>query len=389
MKKIIAMLFIMGIMCSQIASATKLEEAYENSSTNAVKLNSQNAILYDKTYQTVLYEKRAHERVPNASTTKMLTAIVAYENANIEDLVPISKKAANTTGSVIGLKSGDIITLGDLIKGLLVRSGNDTAIAIAEFVGGDVEQFAEMLNQKAKEMGLQNTHFVTPHGLDAEEHYSSAYDLVKIAEYLLNIDYLANIVKQQIITIQVNHQSRNLTTTNEMLALYDGANGVKTGYTANAGRCLVTSCTKEGRTLIAVVLGCGTKGQRTSDSKTLLNYGFQQFELVDICQKMQKKFVIFVDKSQDKQYQLIIDKSIFLPIEKESQANIHYQYFVPSRLEAPIYPNTKIGSIKIYLNQTLLRELEIYSPCLIHKKGVLNYMEEILLKSRKNMEISL
>lgn len=121
--------------------------------------------------------------------------------------------------------------MGDLIKALLVRSGNDAAIAIAEYIGGSVENFCQMMNEKAKIMGLENTNFVTPHGLDNENHYSTAYDLVKMAEYLLDIEYLANIVKERSVTIKINENSRILGTTNEMLSIYEGADGIKTGFT--------------------------------------------------------------------------------------------------------------------------------------------------------------
>lgn len=191
-------------------------ESYEISvvetvaSNNKLILNSKNAILYDNTYDKILYEKNAYDRVANASTTKILTAIVAYENGNLEKIVTISQNAASTGGSGINLRTGDKISLNDLIKGLLIRSGNDAAVAIAEEIGGSVESFCKMMNKKAIEMGLKNTHFVTPHGLDKENHYSTAYDLAKMAEYLLNIEYLADIVKEKSVTIKINENSRIL-----------------------------------------------------------------------------------------------------------------------------------------------------------------------------------
>lgn len=191
---------------------TKIDEIelVEAVSSSNLVFNAKNVILYDKTYGQILYEKEAHEKVANASTTKMLTAIVAYEKGNMEDIVVVSKKAAIVGGSEINLRSGDKITLGDLIKGLLVHSGNDAAISIAEYIGGNVENFCDMMNFKANELKLKNTHFTTPHGLDAENHYSSAYDLAKIAEYLLDIEYLANIVKEKSVNIEINENIRIL-----------------------------------------------------------------------------------------------------------------------------------------------------------------------------------
>ena len=224
-----------------------LEMIETASNSESLILNSKNAILYDNTYNQVLYEKNAYDRVPNASTTKVLTAIVAYEKGNLSDIVTVSKNAANVGGSGINLRSGDKITLEDLIKGLLVRSGNDSAVAIAEHVGGSVEKFCEIMNSKAKEIGLKDTNFVTPHGLDKENHYSTAYDLAKMSEYLLEIDVLKNIVNQKNVAIKINNHSVTLGTTNELLSFYEGADGVKTGFTGNAGRCLITSATRNGR----------------------------------------------------------------------------------------------------------------------------------------------
>lgn len=262
LKRTIILIFIISILGAEVfAFYDEVAEAeYEldlietvASSENLI-LNSKNAILYDNTYDQILYEKNAYDRVPNASTTKVLTAIVAYEKGNLKDIVTVSKNAAAIGGSGINLRTDDKITLEDLIKGLLVHSGNDAAVAIAEHIGGTVENFCTMMNQKAKEMGLTNTNFVTPHGLDRDNHYSTAYDLVKMSEYLLNIEFLANIVKERSVTLKVNEQSKIIGTTNEMLSFYEGADGVKTGFTGDAGRCLITSATRDGRQLISVVL---------------------------------------------------------------------------------------------------------------------------------------
>ena len=365
-----------------------MEIMSESSATGELTLNATNAILYDMTYETILYEKKAYEKVPNASTTKMLTAIVAYENATVNDIVTVGKNAVNTGGSVIGLRSGDRVSLDDLLKGMLIHSGNDAAVAIAEYIGGDVDNFCAILNQKANEIGLQSTNFVTPHGLDAENHYSSAYDLAKMAEYLLKIDYLANIVKLKTANIQINNQTRIITTTNEMLSLYEGTNGVKTGFTGNAGRCLVTSCTQNNRTLISVVLGCGTKGQRTSDSQKLLNYGFQEFDIIDICENMRKEFIIHVNKGKNPYYQIRIEKSIFMPIKRKNKNELSYQYQINTELQAPVISNTPIGSITVLLENTTLCIIHVNVPELIPQKSFLDYISGFLFENSRYFEIN-
>ena len=350
--------------------------------------NSKNAILYDNTYDQILYEKNAYERVPNASTTKVLTAIVAYENGNMKDIITVSKQAASVGGSGINLRTGDKISLEDLIKGLLVHSGNDAAVAIAEHIGGSVENFCQMMNQKAKKMGLLNTNFVTPHGLDKENHYSTAYDLVKMSEYLLNIDFLANIVKERSVTLKINDQSRIIGTTNEMLSFYEGTDGVKTGFTGDAGRCLITSATRNGRQLISVVLGCGTK-QRTSDSVKLLNFGFDNYEMVDICKNMRKEFDVNVEKGKASGYKVVLNGEIVMPVSKKDKDKITYEYDIKKDLKAPVKSGENIGKVYVLIGDEILKVININLPETIEKKDIWDYFNYFLKVNIKNYEIKL
>ena len=272
---------------------------------------------------------------------------------------------------------------------MLIHSGNDAAVAIAEYIGGSVENFCNMMNEKAYGMGLENTHFVTPHGLDKEEHYSSAYDLVKMAEYLLDIEYLSNIVKERLATIKVNENSRIFSTTNEMLSFYEGADGVKTGFTGDAGRCLVASATRDGRQLISVVLGCGNKKQRTEDSVKLLNYGFENYELIDICENMKKEFKVKIEKGKADNYKIILNGSIKMPILKNKKNDITYKYEIFENLRAPIKKEEVIGNICIYLDDTLIKKISINIPQSIEKKRMWDYFRKITSLKTKNYEIHL
>ena len=175
-----------------------------------VKLNSRAAIVLERNSQTVLYEKNSDSPRPMASTTKIMTCIIVLQNADLRKIVTISKKAANVGGSKIGLKTGDKITIHDLLFGLMLKSGNDAAVALAEEVGGNVENFAEMMNNKAKELGLVNTHFVTPHGLDASEHYTTAKELALLTNYALNIPKFKEIVGIKSYNLTINNQSRTI-----------------------------------------------------------------------------------------------------------------------------------------------------------------------------------
>ena len=200
-----------------------------------------------------------------ASTTKIMTATIIIENCNLNETVEISKKSAGTGGSRLGLKAGDKITIRDLLYGLMMRSGNDSAVALAEYAGGSIEGFAEKMNQKASDLGLNNTHFETPHGLDSDEHYTTAYELALLSNYALNNKIFAQIVGTKEYTITINGYPKQLSNTNELLGNLDGVYGIKTGFTNGANRCLVTACKRNNMDIICVVLGADTKNFRTQD----------------------------------------------------------------------------------------------------------------------------
>ena len=180
------------------------------------KINSRSAVVYDRKSKKVIWGKKENERRPMASTTKIMTAIVVLENANLNDTVIVSKKAAGTGGSRLGLKTGDKITINNLLYGLLLVSGNDAAVALAEHVSGSLEAFAEKMNQKAEEMKLEDTHFIVPHGLDMENHYTTALELAEMADYAMNNKKFAEIVATKIATISINGRTKSLKNTNEL-----------------------------------------------------------------------------------------------------------------------------------------------------------------------------
>ena len=195
-----------------------------------------------------------------ASTTKIMTTIVILEKADLNETVTVSAKAGGTGGSRLGLKRGDKASVRDLLYGLMLRSGNDAAVALAEHVGGSVKGFAELMNEKAIELGLTNTHFVTPHGLDDANHYTTALELAKLTDYAMDNETFAKIVGTKSTTIYINNQSRQINNTNELLGVLNGVVGVKTGFTNNAGRCLVTETKRNNMDIITIVLGADRPG---------------------------------------------------------------------------------------------------------------------------------
>ena len=207
-----------------------------------------------------------------ASTTKIMTCIIVLENGNLNDIVEVSKKSAGTGGSRLGLKTGDKITVKDLLYGLMLCSGNDAAVALAEHVGGSIEDFSKLMNDKAAKLNLENTHFVTPHGLDNDEHYTTAYELALLSNYALKNKDFAQIVGTKSYTVTINNYTKTLSNTNELLGTLNGIYGIKTGFTNGANRCLVTACKRGNMDIICVVLGADTKNFRTKDSIKLIEY---------------------------------------------------------------------------------------------------------------------
>lgn len=359
-------------------------------------LNSRRCVIFDRTSKTVMYGKNEELRSAMASTTKIMTATIALENGNLQDEVTIDRKAAGTGGSRLGLKRGDKITLNDLLYGLMLRSGNDAAVAIAEHIGGSVEGFAELMNQKATELGLKDTHFVTPHGLDSSEHYTTALELAKLTDYALKNEKFAKIVATKSTTISINGNPRQLFNTNELLGVLNGVIGVKTGFTNGAGRCLVTETKRGDMDIIVVVLGADTKKDRTKDSIKLIEYAFANFTKVNIKGKTIEEFEkwerinrnrILIIKGQKDRISLDIGKfnTETIPVKETDKLEITINTI--NQLEAPVEKNTKVGTIIIKLNDNIIDSIDIVCGEKIERKTWLDYFKENLQICRTIFEI--
>lgn len=346
--------------------------------------NSRACVVIDRNTNTVLYGKNENQKRKMASTTKIMTATIIIENYNLNETIEISKKAAGTGGSRLGLKTGDKITIRDLLYGLMMRSGNDSAVALAEYAGGSIEGFAEKMNQKASDLGLNNTHFETPHGLDSDEHYTTAYELALLSNYALNNKIFAQIVGTKEYTITINGYPKQLSNTNELLGNLDGVYGIKTGFTNGANRCLVTACKRNNMDIICVVLGADTKKFRTQDSVKLINYIFDNFKPVNIekiindnFEKWKNNYLnkIIINKSYSKNFDLRIDNipNNIIPIRKDYIDLINVDINCPLYFEAPIYEKSKLGSINLNVSDTINFEYPIYNSYEVKRKNWNNY----------------
>ena len=356
---------------------------------NTPNINSQVALIYDRTGKRILFEKNGKKQFKMASTTKIMTATVVLENAKLDDVVTIENKAAWTGGSRLGLKKDDKITVHDLLYGLLLVSGNDAAVALAIHVGGSVEGFAEMMNNKAKELGLTNTHFVTPHGLDEDEHYTTAEELAKMADYAMGIPKFKEIVNTKTYTVRINNNPKTLTNTNELLGSLSGVYGIKTGFTNGAGRCLVTGCKRGNLDIITVVLGADTKKMRTSDSIKLIEYAFKNFQVVDVEEKVLQQFEewnrinsnrIIINKCKNSNIKLELDEinNKKMAIKNTELDNITIEINAIYYFEAPIEKKQIIGTAKVKLGKEVIEVLNIRNINKIEKKQVEDYIMEFL-----------
>ena len=351
-------------------------------------INSRSAIVFDRNSKQVLFGKNENEKRKMASTTKIMTAIIVIENAKLDDIVKVSAKAASTGGSRLGLHTNDKISVLNLLYGLLLCSGNDAAVALAEHVGGSLPDFASLMNKKCNELGLSSTNFVTPHGLDNEEHYTTAYELALITDYALKNDTFRNIVGTKNYTVTINGYSKNLSNTNELLGALDGVYGVKTGFTNGANRCLVTSVKRGDLDIICIVLGADTKKDRTKDSIELINYVFNNFEIVNIKEKIFNEFNnwkiynssnFVVAKGVSNNIDLVLDdlKFDYLPVNRNDIDSLSIYIYCDYNFQAPLKANSIIGYISVSLQNETILTINIRNSNTIGQKKFGSYMLEL------------
>lgn len=350
--------------------------------------NSKSILALDRKSLTVLYEKNAYKQVPMASTTKIMTAILVLENCKLDETVEFSKKAANVRGSCLEVSTGTKMSMNDVLYGLMMRSGNDCAVAIAEHIAGSVEDFALLMNNKAQELNLTHTHFVTPHGLDDENHYTTAYELALLTDYALKNETFRNIVATKTTTISVNGNPRTISNTNELLGNFSGVYGVKTGFTFNAGRCLVSSCKRNGMDIIVVVLGADTKNQRTRDSINIINYIYDNFEYVNISdyilesfheyQNFYQKNVLLYKTETIPIIQLSELKVYDFPLKSNSASQLNTKFYTLNTLSSKLKLNSKIGNMTIFYENKILCSMDILLNNQLVQKSWSDYFYKIL-----------
>ena len=378
------------VCADDVDNEVDFEDTIEVTASNVSELpktNSRRYIVYDRISKSMIIGKNEDIKSAMASTTKIMTTIVILEKADLNETVTVSAKAGGTGGSRLGLKRGDKASVRDLLYGLMLRSGNDAAVALAEHVGGSVKGFAELMNEKAIELGLTNTHFVTPHGLDDANHYTTALELAKLTDYAMDNETFAKIVGTKSTTIYINNQSRQINNTNELLGVLNGVVGVKTGFTNNAGRCLVTETKRNNMDIITIVLGADTKKDRTKDSVNLIEYTFSKYKMYNLEERIieefnkwkninEKRILITKGKQNNPKLALGAIEKATIPICDNDK--IEYSINALTEVEAPVEQWNVMGTLTVKLNGEILENIDIVNVNEVQKRDWKDYFKIVL-----------
>lgn len=321
----------------------------------APEVAARGAVLMDRASGRILFNQNMNEMLPMASTTKIMTALLAIERGDPDQIVTAGPNASGVPGTSIYLSEGEQLCLGDLLKGLMLQSGNDAAVAIAEHLGGSVENFAEMMNHRARELNA-DAHFVTPNGLDADGHQASALGMARIACAALEHPEFRELVstRRAVIPWMDHDYRRVLNNKNRLLTHYPGATGVKTGFTRKAGRCLVFSARRENMELVGAVMNCG---EWFDAAERLLDWGFETFQPAEAMQPGLQPLEADVTGGRAKRVKVRAPQGIVLPVTAGDQYQLYYE--LPKSVAAPVREGQHLGTAWVELNGEKLRSVNL------------------------------
>ncbi len=336
-------------------------------------LNAKSAILMEESTGNILYESNPDERLPIASVTKVMTMLlimeaVDSEKISLDDMVTVSENAMSYGGSTMFLETGEQLTVNDMLKGIAVASANDGCVAMAEHLAGSESAFVDMMNEKAKELGMENTHFMNTNGLDEDDHYSSARDVAIMSRELMKHETIFNYTSIWMDTLRGG--KFQLANTNKLIRFYDGANGLKTGSTSKALCCLSAAAKRNDMQLIAVVLGAPTSAERFASAKSLLDYGFANYAVntqITAGDEVQK---IAVEKGVDKEVGVVAGDSCSTLVKKGQEDNITKEIKIDETITAPIEAGQKIGTMTISRDGEVIADIDLNASSAVEKKGI-------------------
>ncbi len=345
----------------------------------AVSTSASSAILYCADNGEILYEQNSHEKLGIASITKIMTAIIALEYAEVSDIEVRFVSEMSAIGSSMYLKEGEILTLTELTKGMMMVSGNDAANAIAVAVGGSIQEFADLMNEKAKQLGMKDSHFVTPSGLDDDNHYSTAYDMALLCSYAMENETFRNIVSQKSIKVEYvypENKTQICTNHNRLLSLYDDCVGIKTGFTKKSGRTLTSAAERDGVRLVAVTLN---DGNDWADHQSLYDYGFSLVESVQLSTKYQNTEVPVVGAECDS-VQVRPYSQAKATVMSSNINKIEEKVYLPHFLYAPVKKGGTVGKVEYILNGKVISSVNLVAESDIPIKVIQKHWYDFLVK---------
>ena len=393
-KIIVCMLLISVINCNYILGVGYLYKVKNNSMESSIStvanpsftFESYSQILMEPTTGQILYANNENEHMLPASVTKVMTLLLIMEQIDAgvlsyDDMVTCSKKASEMGGSQIWFKEGEQITIDDALKAICVVSANDVTVAMAELIGGSEENFVNMMNAKAKELGMENTHFMNSHGIDEEGHYTSAKDIAIMSRELITKH--PNILNYTSIWMDTLRNGEfGLSSTNKLIRYYDGATGLKTGYTSEALYNLVATATRGDTTFISVVMKAPTSDIRMEETKTLLDYGFSTYETKKICSSNTVLDQIAINKNVNDKLETRIENDVYSLVNKGQNIDTEQIITYNEGLKSPIETNQVVGKVEIFNKATneKIGESSIVANNSVEKSNLTDYLKYVFEK---------
>jgi len=368
--------FVVGWSSAAVPSYAEENINTGGSSQGELAPSARSAILLDADTGTIIYEKNSHDKLPPASITKIMTMLLTMEaidegRLKLTDKVRTSEYAASMGGSQIFLEPGEEMTVEEMLKGIAMASGNDASVAMAEKIAGTEEAFVKLMNEKAAELGMKDTHFVNCNGLPADNHYTSAHDIAVMSRELLKYEGITKYTgAYQDYLRKDTPKPFWLVNTNKLVRFYTGADGLKTGYTSEAKFCLSATAKRDGLRTIAVVMGAPDTKTRNNEVSRLFDYAFSQYAMHSIYKPGEVLGVLKVEKGSVPEITIQADKEYNVLVKKTAKTeDIRHELQWNEGLKAPVAAGQVIGKLSVYQGDTLVKEFELTSPVEVKKAG--------------------
>lgn len=372
LKKLLPIFLCFLFVCAPITTFAENEPQME--------LSGKSALLMEASTGTILFEKASHEALPPASVTKIMTMLLVMEaldngQCKLEDMVRTSALAASMGGSQVFLEENEEMSVHDMLKAVAVASGNDAAVALAEFIGGSHENFVAMMNKRAKELGMNDTTFINCNGLDEAGHVTSAHDIALMSQELLKHPKIFEYTSIWMDTLR--NGEFGLVNTNKMIRFYSGATGLKTGSTSVAGFCVSATAKRDNMDLIAVIMGSPSSKERFADATKLLDYGFANYAISKSLLSEEELAPLPVLKGLEDSVSIGLSSDFNMLLEKSKIASIEKNIMLPESVNAPIAENDKVGEVEFFIDGASIGKADIVAKSEVKSLGVWGMMKKL------------